>query len=209
MKLFRSTLPVLIALCLGATFAHAQSGVDVFAGAGTMTDKSSGTSINTFGTGNFTTPRLGGVFGKVGADAMLTSHFGVGGEADFRVSQGAYAGLTFRPTFYDFNAIWAPTGRSLKRVVPEIQAGIGAANLRFYAKQSFCDALAGCSNNNTFLESSNHFQTHLSAGIRFYATPHLFFRPQIDARYVNNFFQFNSNWVPEYSASVGWSFGER
>ncbi len=209
MKLIRRTIPLIFALCFGVTFAHAQSGVDVFAGAGTMSDTSSGQRIDTFGTGNpFTTPRLGGIFGKVGADAMLSSHFGVGGEADFRVEQGAYAGLSFRPTFYDFNLIWAPTGRTFKRVVPEIQAGIGAANLRFYEKQSACDVLAGCSNSNVFLESSNHFQTHLSAGIRFYATPHLFIRPQIDARYINNFFQFGSNWVPEYSASIGWSFGE-
>ncbi len=209
MKLIRSTIPLIFALCFGVSFAQAQSGLDVFAGVGTMTDKSNGQSIDTFGTGDlFTTPKLTGAFGKAGADFMLTPHFGIGGEADFRLSQGGYAGLNFRPTFYDFNLIWAPTGRSFKRIVPEIQAGLGAANLRFYEPQSFCDSFAGCSNSNTFVESSNHFQTHLAAGIRFYATSHVFIRPQVDVRYINNFFQFNSNWVPEYSASIGWSFGE-
>ena len=46
----------------------------------------------------------------------------------------------------------------------------------------------------------------LAAGIRFYVTPHFFIRPQIDAHWVNNFYQFGSNWVPEYGAAVGWSF---
>ncbi|MBV9765749.1 MAG: outer membrane beta-barrel protein [Acidobacteriaceae bacterium] len=210
MKLIRSILPVISALCLCAPFANAQS-VDAYFGVGTMTDSSSKTSIDTFGTGNpFTSPRLGGTFGKAGADVMLTPHFGVNGDVDFRFAQGAYSGLTYRPMFYDFNAIWAPTGRSLKRVVPEIQAGLGAVNLKFFSPSaSFCDAFAGCSSSNSYLESSNHFQVHLAAGLRLYATQHLFFQPQVDAHYVNNLFQFGSNWVPEYSASVGWSFGER
>jgi hypothetical protein len=201
-------LPTL-ALCFGATLAHAQTGLDVFFGAGTMTNSSSGQSIDTFGTGNsYTTPSLGGAFGKAGADFMFTPHFGIGAETDFRFSQGDYAGLTYRPLFYDFNAIWEPMARS-KRIVPEFQGGIGAAKLSFYYPSSYCDQFAGCSTSNTFLESSNHFQVHMAAGVRFYITPHLFIRPQVDARYVNNFFQFGSNWVPQYSAAVGCSFGER
>lgn len=211
MRLIRSTLPFAFALCLTASLVHAQRGPDIFFGVGTMTDSSSGTSIDTFGTGNpFTTPRLGGTFGKAGADIMITPYLGVGGEADFRFSQGSYTGLTYRPTFYDFNAIFAPTAHRFKRIVPELQAGLGAVNLKFYAPSAtFCDQFAGCSSTNNYLESSNHFQVHLAGGIRFYATPHLFIQPQVDAHYVNNFFQFGSNWVPEYSASVGWSFGER
>jgi hypothetical protein len=194
---------------LGVACANAQSGLDAYFGVGTATADASGNATDTFGNGNvFLTPKLGGAFGKAGADLMLTPHFGIGGEADFRFSQGAYAGLTYRPIFYDFNGIWHPTVRS-KRVVPEFAAGIGAVNLNFFYPQSFCDVFAGCRTTNSFLESSNHFQTHLSAAVRFYATNHVFFRPQIDARWVNNFFQFGSSWVPEYSASVGYSFGER
>ena len=190
--------------------AYAQRGPDVFFGVGTMTDDSAGTSIDTFGTGNpFTSPRLGGTFGKAGANIMITPYLGVGGEADFRFSQGSYAGLTYRPTFYDFNAIFAPTAHRFKRIVPELQAGLGAVNLKFCSPSAtYCDQFAGCSSSNYALESSNHFQVHLAGGIRFYATPHLFIQPQVDAHYVNNLFQFGSNWVPEYSASIGWSFGE-
>lgn len=209
MKFIRSAAPLLFALCFSHQLAHAQSGVDVYFGVGTAQASSSGQLIDTFGTGNsLRSPSLGGAFGKAGADFMLTPHFGVGGEADFRFSQGNYSGLTYRPVFYDFNAIYTPI-TSLKRVVPEFQAGLGAVSLKFFYPQQYCDAFAGCSSSNTYLESSNHFQVHLAAGVRFYVTPHLFIRPQVDAHYVNNFFQFGSNWVPEYSASVGWSFGRR
>ncbi len=209
MKLLSSSLLAAVAICLSTSVAQGQSGVDAFFGLGTATDSSSGQLIDTFSTGvPFTSPRLGGTFGKAGADILLTPHFGVGAETDFRFSQGSFAGLTYRPTFYDFNAIWLPTAYRFKRIVPELQAGVGGVNMKFYYPQSYCDAFAGCSTSNSFVESSNHLQVHLEAGIRFFVTPHLFIRPQVDAHYVNNFFQFGDNWVPEYGASVGWSFGE-
>ncbi len=212
LKFIRATIPLSLVLGLGfcGSLAKAQSGPDVFFGVGTMMDTSNGQSIDTFGTGNpFNTPRLGGTFGKAGADFMIKPYLGIGAETDFRFSQGSYAGLTYRPTFYDFNAIVLPMARKSKRIVPELQAGLGGVNTRFYVPNSFCDSFAGCSSNNQFLESANHLQVHLAAGVRFYVTPHVFFRPQVDARYVNNFTQFGSNWVPEYGASLGWSFGER
>ena len=207
LKFVRLAAPFVFALCFNNQFAQAQADFDVHFGVGTAQASSSGQAIDTFNTGNYlSTPKLVGTFGKVGADIMLTPHFGIGGQADLRFSQGSYAGLNYRPVFYDFNAIYAPL-RADKRIVPEFQGGLGAVSLKFYYPQQYCDAFAGCSSSNTYLESSNHFQVHMAAGVRFYLTPHLFVRPQIDARYVNNFFQFGSNWVPEYSASVGWSFG--
>ncbi len=207
MRLIRSTIPLALALCFGASFAHAQSDVDVYFGVGTAMDSSSRQAIDTFSTGSpFTTPRLGGTFGKVGGDFMMTPHFGVGAEMDFRFAQGSYTGLNYRPMFYDFNGIWNPTGHAERRVVPEIQAGLGGARMSFYYPTSYCDQFAGCSNSNNFLESSNHFQVHMGAGVSFYVTHHLFIRPQVDVHYVNNFFQFGSSWVPEYGAAAGWSF---
>ena len=176
-----------------------------------MSAPSSNSLIDTFSTGNpFTTPSLGGAFGKAGAGLMITPYFGIGAETDFRFSQGAYAGVTYRPTFYDVNAIWMPTARRFKHVVPEIEGGLGGVNLRYYSpSQSYCSPFTGCSSSNYLFDSSNHLAVHISAGVRFYMTPHVFIRPQVDARYVNNFFQFGSNWVPEYGASIGYSFGER
>jgi hypothetical protein len=208
-KLIRVAIPMVMFSLALVLPASAQAGVDVFAGVGTTILDSSGQSIDTFNTGSpFTTPRMGGTFGKFGGDFMVTPHFGLGAETDFRFSQGAYAGLNYRPLFYDFNGIWLPTAHRLKRVVPELQAGLGGVNLKFYFPQSSCNSFTGCSSSNSFIDSSNHFQVHLEAGVRFYVTQHLFVRPQVDAHYVNNFFQFGSNWVPQYGASVGWTFGE-
>jgi hypothetical protein len=209
-KQARSIVTIAFAACLCSTLAHAQRGPDVFFGVGTATDSSSKTEIDTFGTGiPYTTPKLGASFGKLGADFMVTKHFGVGAETDFRFGQAAYAGLQTRPVFYDFNLIYMPTFRGAKRVVPEFEGGLGAAHLGFNFNQSSCNPLSGCSSSSSQVDSSNHFQIHMAAGLRIYATNHIFFRPQVDARYVDNFFQYGSNWVPEYGAALGWSFGER
>ena len=209
MRYIRTTIPLVFALCLAPSFAHAQSGLDVFFGAGTASASSSNQLIDPLSLGtSFTTPRLGGVFGEVGADYMIRPSFVIGAETDFRFSQGAYTELNYRPTFYDFNGIWAPRLRGSKRVVPELEAGLGVAHIGFYLPSSYCDQLVGCSSSNTFIERSNHFQVHLSAGVRLYATSHLFIRPQVDAHWINNFFQFGQSWVPEYGAAPGWSFGE-
>ncbi|HLH04085.1 MAG TPA: hypothetical protein VKX25_15070 [Bryobacteraceae bacterium] len=189
------------------TCASAQSDLDVFFGVGTATAPSSNSLIDTFQDGNlFSTPKMAGTFGKVGGDILITPHFGINAETDFRFKQGAYAGLNYRPIFYDFNGVWLPFGDRLKRVVPELEGGLGGASIKFYYSSSYCDAFAGCSTSNQYIESSNHFQLHMAAGVRFYVTHHIFIRPQIDAHWVNNFYQFGSNWVPEYGASVGWSF---
>jgi hypothetical protein len=197
-----------VGLFATAVSAYSQAGLDAFFGVGTASAPSSGQVIDTYQNGTlYGTPGLGGTFGKAGMDILFSPHFGINGEADFRFSQGAYAGLTYRPTFYDFNAVWLPFGERFKRVVPELEGGLGGANLKFYYPSSYCDAFVGCSTNNIYIESSNHFQFHMAAGIRFYVTSHIFLRPQIDAHWVNNFYQFGSNWVPEYGGSIGWSFG--
>jgi hypothetical protein len=199
-------LPLVIILLFGSVpFAKAQNAT-VYFGLGTARDSSNGQAIDTFGDGMlFNTPRMGGLFETVGGDFMFRPNFGVGFETSFQ-SQRNYAGLNYRPLFYDFNAIYEPISNS-HNIVPEFQAGMGGANLRFYLNQNSCDSFGGCSNSNLFLESSNHFQLHFSGGVRVYVKDGLFIRPQVDGRWVNNFFQFGSNWVPQYSMAVGYTFG--
>ena len=204
LKILR-VLPVLLILMFGGVkFAKAQSG-DVYFGVGTAMDSSSG-QINTFGTGNISTPKMTGAFGTFGAGYMLKPTLGIGGEYSFRFSQGSYAGLNYRPKFYDFNAIWMPLANS-KKVAPEFQAGIGGASLSFYYPPQCINGLA-CSSS-TPLISSSHFQTHLGAGLNIYVKGGIYIRPQFDVHYVNNFYQFGSNWVPEYSVLLGYTFGRR
>ena len=124
-----------------------------------------------------------------------------------RPGKSDYSGLSYRPMFYDINGIWKPTLRQ-KRVVPELQAGLGGTSLRFYLPAT-CDIILGCVSSNTYLASSNHLQVHFGAGLRFYITNSIFVRPEFDAHWVRNFFQFGSNFVPEYGAVVGYTFGGR
>jgi hypothetical protein len=206
LKLVRTTFLLTLLAVSAASFMTAQS-VDAYAGVGTNVAASNGQAIDTFGTGNlYSTPRMSGLFTVIGGTFMFTPHFGVGGETSFRNSQGDYAGLKYRPLFYDFNGVWKPLANS-HRFVPEFQAGLGAVNTKFYYSQQSCDAFAGCSTSNSFLESSNHFQAHFAAGLDIYIKNGFFFRPQVDGRWVNNFFQFGSDWVPQYTAAIGYTFG--
>lgn len=205
MKLINSiTLSTLFFVSV-AGLAEAQS-VDAFFGLGTAQAPASNLSSDTFGDGTlYGGTRIGGLFGNVGGDVMF-GHFGVGAESSFRFSQGAYAGLQYRPMFYDFNGVWQPTFHS-KRVVPEIQAGLGGVNLGFYYPSTYCDQFVGCSTSNQYLESSHHFQVHFGGGVKFYTVGGLYVEPKVDVHWVNDFYQFGSNWVPEYTAAIGYTFG--
>jgi hypothetical protein len=200
-----------LTLCMGFTAAAPSvmgqiPQANVYFGLGTAVDSSNGQAIDPLGTGTLlNTPKMTGLFADVGGGLMLTSHFGAGAGLSWRAGQGNYSGVNYRPLFYDFNGIWQPI--RTKRFVPELQAGIGGVSVHFSANTPSCDPLAGCSSVSLGSESSSHFQTHLAVAARLYVTPHIFVRPAVDAHYVNNFFQFGSNWVPQYSVGVGYSFG--
>jgi hypothetical protein len=201
------TIPAFICLFAGMRPASAQTGpINVYFGTGAATDSSSKQSIDTFGTGNpFTTPKMGGLFSDLGASAMLTRHFGVGGDYSWRDTQAAYAGLNYRPLFYNIDGVYQPS--KSKRFEPEFRAGLGGAAMHFTYKQTACNQFTGCSTSNAPVANSDHFAVHTAAAARLYVTNNVFVRPAFDLRYVNNFFQFGHNWVPEYSVGVGWSFG--
>jgi hypothetical protein len=207
MKYLTRIVPLITVITAGASMAHAQAGpVFAYFGVGSANASSNNQQIDTFGTGAlYSTPKLTGTFLDFGAGIMFTDHFGAGGELSWRASQGDYAGLNYRPLFYDFDGIWQPI--KSKRIQPEIRAGIGGVSVRYYYNNQYCDQLIGCSTSNQFLESSRHFQVDMAVAARIHVTPHIFLRPAVDAHYVNNFFQFGTNWVPEYTLSVGYSFG--
>lgn len=200
--------PVFLSTMLALGIASAQSSLDVHAGVSGANASSNGQSIDTYGDGTlYNTPSLNGAFLNFGAGIMLTPHFGFGGELSFKPNKSDYAGLQYRPMFYDFNGIFHPMPAS-KRIVPEIQSGIGGVNMRFYYPQSNCNVFAGCSSQSTYLQSSNHFQWHAGAGVKFFVTSSLYVEPKVDVHYVHNFFQFGTNWVPQYGVNVGYRFGD-
>ena len=195
-------------LLLCASFVHAQATVDIHAGVSGVTAKSTGETIDTFGDGVLhQTPSLDGVLMNFGAGFMLSPRFGVGAELAFKPRQSDYAGLGYRPLFWDFNGIYHPHPSS-KRVVPELQAGLGAVNLKFYYNQKDCNVFAGCASSNVLVQSSNHFQLHAGGGVKFFVTDHVYVQPKFDLHWVNNFFQFGRNLVPQYGVSVGYKLGD-
>ena len=123
---------LLLVLLLSATLADAQMRADAYFGLGTARDSSNMQSVDLLGIGiPAPTSSMGGVFGTIGGGLMLKPQLGVGAELSFRFAQGSYAGLGYRPIFYDFNGIWMPI-KSSKRLVPEVQAGFGGVNVRYY-----------------------------------------------------------------------------
>jgi hypothetical protein len=189
----------------GMPLVQAQS-ISAYYSVGTATDSSSSQQIDTFGTGlPFTTPKLGGLTSDIGGLFMFSKHFGASADLSWRDSSAAYAGLNYRPFFYNFDAVYEPI--KTRRVVPELRAGLGGVNLSYSYNSTACDPFMGCSSSTQPVESSHHFQVDMQAAARVYFTNHLFLRPAVEAHYVNNSFQFGSNWVPSASIGIGYTFG--
>ena len=200
LKIIRFAVVVaFISLCCAA-FASAEPRFDLYFGMGTMRDDS-GLGL-TDSSGNLAQSSLDGVFGTFGGGVMFKPSFGVGAEVAVRFRQGDFGMYGYRPVFYDFNGIWTP-GLG-KHVMPEIQAGLGGLNLRFYNPNSYYyDYYTGQYSN--FAGSSNHFQLHVAVGLRVYITDSVFIRPQVDYHWVRNMTEFNSSSVPAFTIAIGYS----
>jgi len=218
-KLTIRILPLLVLLLLAGVKQASAQGVSAYFGLGSATD-SPGTSpgcasqqisdpFNASGPPASCVPAqsMGGVWGVFGADFMIKPHLGINAEYSFRFAQANYLpieGLNVRPGFYDFNAVYQPTSGD-KRIVPVLEGGIGGAKLSFYVSQQ-----AGIFNQSQFFVSSNHFQVHGAVGVKLYVKSDIFIKPQIDVHWVKNMTdQYGRNTVPEYTISIGYTFGRQ
>ena len=139
MKLSNITLALCAGFLAGAPLMMAQQ-ASVYFGLGTAQDSSNGQSINPLGTGYYGTPKLTGLFAEVGGGFMFTNHFGAGVDIDWRAGSGDYAGLNYRPVFYDFNGIWQPVKPN--GLFPKYRL-VWAESFGFSANQTLCDQLTG------------------------------------------------------------------
>lgn len=207
---------IVLVLLVGVSQASAQ-GVSAYFGLGSASDSAATDSgcppkqiLDQLTDACETAPTMGGVFGVFGADFMLKPHLGINAEYSFRFAQASFlpaAGLNVRPSFYDFNAIYQPTSGE-SRVVPVLEGGIGGAKLSFYQTQQGCITAGTCVNQSQFLVSSNHFQLHGAVGVKLYVTPEVFIKPQVDLHWVHNLDQqYGRDFVPQYTISVGYTFG--
>ena len=155
---------------------------------------------------------MGGVFGVFGADYMFREHLGVSGEYAFRFAQADYlpdAGVKARPAFYDINAIYQPLS-SKSRLVPVLEGGLGGAKTSFYFSQQSCITLNACTTQSGLFASANHFQLHGAVGVKIYVKPNIFIKPQFDLHWVHNLNQdYGRNTVPQYTVSIGYTFGRQ
>jgi hypothetical protein len=213
-------LPLLSLLLFSIPYAGAQSSFDLNLGFGTANAKSIGgidniNSSNAFGLCSIGSgdpncvngPKLGSFFLGAGGAVMLTKRYGLGVEAAFQPGKSDYAGLQYRQTFYDVNGIFSPLNQ--KRVIVELQGGLGGAKTSFSFTQN-CAGVAVCSSQSQPVLNTNHFQIHAGLGVQLFVTDHVFIRPQFDLHYVPNFTdQFGTNVVPAATVWIGYSFGDR
>ncbi|HLJ89782.1 MAG TPA: hypothetical protein VKZ53_23440 [Candidatus Angelobacter sp.] len=154
----------------------------------------------TSASGNFSPQSIGGgAFPGFNGDFLFRHNFGVGAEVNWRAKQNVYRGFQpFRPILYDFNGVWAP--RLGKKASAELQAGIGAASIRFYNPFVTCNFF-GCSN----FSSSNHFLGHFGGGVRLYVFHNVFIRPEAHYYLIHNNFEFSGANSTRVGITLGYS----
>jgi hypothetical protein len=191
------------AALISAAPVSAQTG-SVYYAAGSATDSSIG-PINTLGSGTlYNTPSMGGFFDTIGGEVIFYHNLGVGAEVSFRNSKAPYAGLQYRPSFYDVNAVYQ---RHLGKFTADVQGGFGRANINLYYTPQFCAGYSqGCMNTTGAAHGADYAQLHFGGGVRYYVYKEFFVRPQIDVRWIDNMNYFGSSWVPEYSVAIGYTF---
>ena len=158
------------------------------------------TSNNTFS--GLNNSLNGGTYLGFGGDYLLKRKFGVGAEVFWRKTQGLYnSQLPFRPVFWDFNGIYAPTFK--KHFGAEFVAGMGAETIRQYGLVSNCDSFGNCSNS----VNITHFMGDFGGGLKIYPFRSLFVRPEVRIYLVPNNVEFNSSLAIRYGASIGYTLG--
>jgi hypothetical protein len=212
----RTILLLALLLLGGVNGAHAQR-VSGYFGLGSAKDRA-GTTSNTCPTGQLFDglicepgPKIGGLFGVFGVDVRFKRHLGINAEYAFHFKQVPFLpldSLNMRPAFYDVNVMWMRVAG--KRIAPLLEGGAGGARLGL--RSTSTTPITGITNTSSFPAGSkpNHAQLHFGAGLKIYVRGNIFVKPQFDLHYVFNFKdQFGRNLVPQYTGSVGYTFGGR
>jgi hypothetical protein len=212
---------LLLALLLfgGVNGAHAQR-LSAYFGLGGAKDRAGTTSNSTNAclTGQLFDglicepgPKIGGLFGVFGVDVRFKRHLGINAEYTFHFKKVPFLpddSLNMRPAFYDVNVMWMRVAGN--RIAPLLEGGAGGARLGL--RSTSTTPITGITNTSSFSAGSrpNHAQLHFGAGLKFYVRGNIFIKPQFDLHYVFNFKdQFGRNLVPEYTGSLGYTFGGR
>lgn len=147
----------------------------------------------------------GGAFPSFSGDFVFTNGVGFQGEVAWRASQALYQGFQpYRPILYDFNLIYAPQSKSLRRIQPELLAGFGGVSIRFYQPFTTCSTFS-CSN----FVSNNHLLGHVGGALRLYVLHSIFIAPEAHAYFIRNLNEFSSSHAQRYGLKIGYTFAPR
>jgi hypothetical protein len=184
-----------------SNFAQAQK-VDVAFGVSTVIAPSASSC-----SGDCQVPQSlgGGAFPGFSGDVIFWHNLGLGGEVNWRGSQGSgyYAsqlGVNYRPLFYNFNAVYSP--KIASHAYLELVAGIGAMSTRLYE----CDD-CGIAGGSSLVASSSHFDGDFGGGLKLYVKHGFFVRPEARFYLINNDTNFAGNHAARVGASIGYTFG--
>lgn len=149
----------------------------------------------------------GGAFPGVSGDVLFWHNVGIGAEVFWRGAHGncSFAdcdssGITYRPVFYNFNAVYSP--KLASHAYLELVGGVGALDTHYSA----CTLSGNSCGGSQLLGSSNHFDVDLGGGLKLYLTRGFFVRPEARFYWVNNNTDFSSNHAARVGATIGYTF---
>ncbi|MGO9864066.1 MAG: hypothetical protein ACLPLR_10690 [Terriglobales bacterium] len=186
-----------------SNFAQAQR-LDIgFGGSTTLAPQAS------FVSGVESAPSLkGGTFINFGGDALFWHNLGFGAEVVWKAGSrdcpdaicGSDSGISYRPLFYNFNAVYSP--KIASHAYLELVGGIGALDTHYSA----CTLSGMQCGGNQLISSSNHFDVDLGGGIKLYPHGGFFIRPEARFYYINNNTDYSANHAARVGVSIGYTF---
>jgi hypothetical protein len=191
------------ALAAFSNFAQAQK-IDIAFGVSTTIAPSA-----SFVDGVESAPSLtGGAFPGFSGDFLFFHNLGVGAEVFWKASSvgcsesicGVDSGITYRPVFYNFNAVYSP--KLASHVYLELVGGVGALDTHYSA----CTLSGVSCGGSQLISSSDHFDVDAGGGIKLYLTRGFFVRPEARFYWINNNTDFSANHATRVGASIGYTF---
>jgi hypothetical protein len=186
-----------------SNFAQAQK-IDIGFGGGTTLAPDA-----SFVSGVESAPSLkGGTFLGFSGDFLFYHNAGIGAEVFWRASSagcpdaicGFESGISYRPVFYNFNAVYSP--KLASHAYLELVGGIGALDTHYSA----CTLSGASCGGSQLLASSNHFDVDLGGGIKLYLSRGFFVRPEARFYWINNNTDYSANHAARVGASIGYTF---
>lgn len=150
----------------------------------------------------------GGAFPGFSGDFLFYHNLGFGAEVFWRAGSancpdsicGFDSGISYRPVFYNFNAVYSP--KLASHAYLELVGGIGALDTHYSA----CTLSGASCGGSQLLSSSNHFDVDLGGGIKLYLSRGFFVRPEARFYWINNNTDYSSNHGARVGASIGYTF---